>query len=174
MYALYKSTLLVPVKQFYAIDKRCTILGASVKKRAKLTEVLKPARPIVIATGTKEEMKRQLVENSNTMIELPDNRGYEITEYFINHHVTEGKVTEKEYCDNYKLITDSDIYEPEEVKALELLLEELQVYSRFSTVIAYERYGFFKKKPDFIIEYVDERQCLRINTKTLQLEKEQL
>lgn len=168
MYYLKSAQIFIPLKYFYGIDKRCSFEGT----KLKVKYLIKPAENFIILdfAEQKVDLEADLIGQTNE-IRQGNNTcgdGYYMTEYFITE--------EEEIVDtvtDYKLITKRAVYEPNEVKAMIMLLESLGCYVKLSSVLVYERYGFLKKIEngnECKIRYEDERQTIFIDTKTFETE----
>lgn len=158
-YFVNKAQVIVPLKYFYEIHENCTVYhekGEKIPKTAVVTESL-------LKYGSKEEAKSQIP--TNIVRELPDKKGYEVTEYVI---MDDKGIIEESNPFGYTLITSRGKYSPEDVMKMEKILKHLNFYIRLASIIAYERYGFLRKMTDTqgvsTIYYEDERQYVYFDT----------
>lgn len=170
MYYVNMAQVTVSVKNFYGIREGCTIEGEVIESKA----VIKKAEPITLEEfESKKDAQDFLAKNCscNLIRELPENKGYRVSEFFV--------ADEKELLlymqTEYKLITELATYDENEIRAMKEILEYLGFYQRLSSLIAYERYGYLKKVRDTnnkqFICYEDERQILSISTDDYEIKK---
>lgn len=160
MYYVNMAQVTVSIKNFYGIRERCAIEGEVIESKA----VIKKAKPVNMREfETKKDAQDFLEKNCNSIRELPEQKGYRVSEFFI----MDEKETLLEAQTEYRLITERAAYEPKEVRAMKKLLVYLKFYQRLSSLLAYERYGYLKKVRDTddreLIRYEDERQLLNIS-----------
>lgn len=168
MYYVNMAQVTVSIKNFYGIRERCAIEGEVIERKS----IIKKAKPSNMDEfKSKKDAQDFLEKNCNSIRELPENKGYRVSEFFI--------VDEKELLldtqTEYKLITERAVYDAKEIRAMKKLLEYLGFYQRLSSLLAYERYGYLKKAKDTngkqLIRYEDERQVLSISTDDFEIVK---
>lgn len=160
MYYVNMAQVTVSIKNFYGIRERCAIEGEVIESKA----VIKKAKPVNMKEfDIKKDAQDFLEKNCNSVRELPENKGYRVSEFFI----ADEKETLLDAQTEYKLITERATYDAKEIRAMRRLLEYLGFYQRLSSLLAYERYGYLKKVKDTndkeLIRYEDERQVLNIS-----------
>lgn len=152
MFKLWEASMDVPIKQYPAIDCGCTSRNSN------------PVKHVLDEMEELPDAEKALKGFTNKLKEFEDR--FSLTEYYI----TDQKGTVIKVNDRYQFESKRDIYTPEEVECMKLLMEHLTFYVKFSSIIAYERYGFFKKEANEIA-YEDERQKYVINLESKIIEE---